>query len=105
SLKTIETDLKNNGFINNFAGFEAYRFFLEEVQLSEYINPVSEVLLAVEQDAEKQYHYTFITRQHPKLFVLDSLKNKKIETITLGKNSYQQISLDNATLYSTVKDS
>src|SRR5690606_3498033 len=39
------------------------------------------------------------------LFVLDSLKNKKIETITLGKNSYQQISLENTTLYSTVKDS
>src|SRR5690606_31487042 len=67
------------------------------------------VLLAVGQypevSEESQYHYTFITRQHPKLFVLDSLKNKKIETITVDKNSYQQISLENATLYSVVKDS
>ncbi|MBA3985400.1 MAG: hypothetical protein H0X63_02225 [Flavobacteriales bacterium] len=105
SIKTLETDLKNNTFLNNFSKTSLYSYLSDDILHTRYLNPISEVLIAFNMENDSSYLYTFITRQHPKLFLLDSLKDKKIETLTYEDFSIQKVTTDEGILFSNSTDS
>ncbi len=105
SIKTLETDLKNNTFLTNFSKTSLYTYLTEDILHTRYLNPVSEILIAFSRENDSSFNYTFITRQHPELFLLDSLKDKKIETLTYDDYSFQKITTDDGILFSTTTDS
>lgn len=105
SLKTLDSDLANNGFIEQFAFTSIHGFFSKKILSTKHFQPVSEVLIAVSKKKDSIFDYTFITRSHPQLFTIDSAVDKTVETISLGKNSFQKTTLDTHTFYSTIIDS
>ncbi|PKP25601.1 MAG: hypothetical protein CVU03_07015 [Bacteroidetes bacterium HGW-Bacteroidetes-2] len=105
SIKTLETDLKNNTFLQKFINTSLYTYLSDSILHTQYINPISEVLLAFSRDIDSGFNYTVITKQHPKLFLLDSLKNKKVETLNYSTFSIQKITTEKGVLFSNITDS
>src|SRR5690606_32143857 len=64
-----------------------------------------DVLICFSKDKTDSLHYTIITKYGKDLFVTDSLKNYKAETLTYNKTSIIKSVLKNQTFYSTVIDS
>jgi len=105
SIKTLESDLKNNTFLQQFSTTSLYSYVSNDVLYTQYLNPISEVLIAFSRDVDSSFNYTFITRQHAKLFLLDSLKNKKVETLSYANFSIQKITTEKGILFSNTTDS
>lgn len=105
SLKTLSTDIKNNDFLTKFSKADAYHFTSREIDFLEQLNPVSEVLLAFSTDKDSNSVVTLITRDHPNLFNLDSVPDKKVETLKTGTVSYQKVTIDERVVYTAVVDS
>lgn len=105
SFKTLETDLKNNAFLHQFYETSLHSYVSNDILYIKYLNPISEVLIAFSKKMDSGFNYTFITRQHPKLFLLDSLKNKKVETLSYATFSIQKITTEKGILFSNTTDS
>lgn len=105
NFSTLSSDIKNSSFLSVFSKMAFHSFFSNELQFSEYLNPSSEVLLSTSLENDSIYHITLITRQHPGLFVLDSIPEKTIETLTYQDIPLQRLTLKNQTLFTTSVDS
>ena len=105
SVKTLSTDIKNNDFLSKFSDAESYRFVRKEIDFLEHINPVSEVLLAFNNTAANTTSVTLITRNHPTLFNLDSVPDKKVETLKIEDIAYQKVTIGKREFYTATVDS
>ena len=105
NFETLQSDLKNSGFISEFSKTNASNFFKSENTVFNYLKPKSESFLCIKNRNDSVTDYTFISRQDSTLFVTDSIKNRSIETLKFDDISLQRITIDNKTAYSTIKDS
>ena len=105
NFSTLSSDLKNSSFLSVFSKMAFQSFLSDELQFSEYLNPSSEVLLSTSLENDTIHHLTLITRQYTGLFVLDSIPEKTIETLTYQDISLQRLTINNNIVYTSIVDS
>lgn len=105
AVETLGSDIKNNDFLSKFSTTSTYKFVSDEIHFLEWLKPKSEVLFAFSTEADSSGSYTLITRQHPQLFSLDSLRDKKVETLQFSDFSIQKITLNEKEVYTAAADS
>lgn len=105
NFSTLASDINNNSFLSAFSKMPFYHFFLDNLKFTQYLNPVSEVLISTSSENDSIHHLTLIARQHPGLFEVDSIPEKTIETLTYQDISLQRLTLKNQTLFTTIVDS
>lgn len=105
SFSTLQSDLKNSSFFSVFSELDIHTFFSEKLEFSNYLNPTSEVLLSTTSENDSLHHITLITRQHPNLFLPDSIPEKTIETLSYQDQSFQKLTLNEQLVYTTIVDS
>lgn len=104
-FETLRRDLGSNSLFSALGETNPYNFFVTQAGVLKYINPSSQSLLCLNTDEQGEAVFTFITQEAPNLFVLDSLKDKIVETLTYKQMSIQRVSIDNQITYTAVKDS
>jgi hypothetical protein len=104
-IEALQRTLISNSLISAFKQTKPYSFFSENAPLLKYLNPASESLLCINTPTDSTTVYTIITRAHPNLFVVDSIKNKTIETLSYNNMSLQRVTIDNQIAFTAVKDS
>jgi len=100
-LETLESDILNNGFLSLLKNTKPYSYFSQN-SLLKYLQPSSKSLLCISQNNS---NYTFITKQSPDLFEIDSIPNKTIENFIYKKHSFHEVTIDGQQIYTTLKDS
>lgn len=105
NFEALKTDLGNNSLSNLFSKSQPYAFFQENATILKHLKPDAESLLSINKLNDSTTAYTFITRESADLFVIDSLPNKTVETLTYNNKTLQRITIDEKTAYVTVKDS
>jgi len=105
NTETLKSDIRNNAFLLKFSKTNGYKNFENNLALLNYISPISEVLLCFSKDNDTNYHYTFITKEAPNLFNLDSLQNVETETIPNKKQAIIAVTIENETIFTSTIDS
>lgn len=105
NFSTLSSDIKNNSFLSVFTKLPFYSVYEHHLAFSEYLNPLSEVLISATSENDSTHHYTLTTRQHPELFALDSIQDKTVETLSYEDISLQRITLDSGIVFTTMVDS
>ena len=105
NLETLQTDLKNNSLIEIYKDMAPYKFFSNDSKLLSKLKPSGQSLLCIHKRNDTVLDYTFITRQTGSVFVADSLKNIKVETLTYDEKVVQKITLDAKVTFMATKDS
>ncbi len=102
-FETLESYIKNNGFLSQLKNTKPYTFFSER-SLIKYLHPDSTSLLCISVNKEIT-DYTFITKQTDGLFELDSIPEKTIERMNYKKHTLQLVVIDDQQIFTTIKDS
>lgn len=105
NLGTLQADLKNNSFIGYYKEMRLYDFLSEKSKLLSYLKPNGKSLLCIDKRNDTVFDYTFISRETESLFVIDSLKNSKVETITYNKKVVKKVTMENQVAFFATKDS
>jgi len=104
-FEVLQTDIKNNDLLSSFSNTSPYTFFSENSILLKHLHPTSSSLLCVNKLNDSTTAYTFITKETPGLFVVDSLGDKTIETLSYNNKTIQRITLGKQSTYTAVQDS
>ncbi|WP_271393701.1 hypothetical protein [Aequorivita sinensis] len=105
NFENLQADIENSALLSKFENTEIYSYFTKKNKILKNLHPTSQSLLSINKINDSVSAYTFITKHTDKLFQLDSVKNKSVETLTLDKKSFQRVSIDENTAYSTIIDS
>ncbi|MCG2431411.1 hypothetical protein [Aequorivita xiaoshiensis] len=105
NFENLQADIENSALLSKFENTEIYSYFTKKNNIFKNLHPTSQSLLSINKINDSVSAYTFITKHTDKLFQLDSVKNKSVETLTLDKKSFQRVSIDENTAYSTIIDS
>ncbi|MEX2349738.1 MAG: hypothetical protein WD554_02565 [Flavobacteriaceae bacterium] len=105
NFSTLSSDIENNSFLSVFDKLPFYSVYENHLAFSEYLNPISEVLISVVSENDSTHHFTLTTRQHPELFALDSIQDKTVETLDYEDISLQRITLNSGVVFTTMVDS
>ncbi|NGX84565.1 hypothetical protein [Aequorivita sp. KMM 9714] len=105
NFENLQADMENSALLSKFENTEIYSYFTKKDKILKNLHPTSQSLLSINKVNDSVSAYTFITKHTDKLFQLDSVKNKSVETLTLDKKSFQRVSIDENTAYSTIIDS
>lgn len=105
NFENLQADIENSALLSKFENTEIYSYFTKKDKILKNLHPTSQSLLSINKINDSVSAYTFITKYTDKLFQLDSVKNKSVETLTLDKKSFQRVSIDDNTAYSTIIDS
>lgn len=92
--------LKNNDFLSEFSSTKTYQNTLTKVSYLEYVQPKSESILAFTEVGTDNFEFTYITKNDADLFQLDSIKNKKAETVEFANVTFEKFTIDDAIFYS-----
>lgn len=104
-IQSLRRALSSNSLLSAFDSTKPAAFFSEKALLLKHLNPSTESLLCINTPTDSTTVYTFITREHPNLFVPDSIKDKTIETLTYNKVSIQRVTIDKQVAFTAIKDS
>lgn len=105
NFENLQADIENSALLSKFENTEIYSYFTKKNKILKNLHPTSQSILSINKINDSVSAYTFITKHTDKLFQLDSVKNKSVETLTLDKKSFQRVSIDENTAYSTIIDS
>jgi hypothetical protein len=105
NFDNFKNDLRNNGLLSNFSKTKPYTFFSEDSALLDNLNPDSKSVLAITNLNDSVTAYTFVTRETEGLFVSDSIKDIKVETLAYDNLSLQRVTTNNQTAFFAIKDS
>lgn len=102
--KSYRSDLDNNAMLKRWSA-EGGNFFPKSEELFSNLNPSSESLLAYSREKDSLWNITFISKSHPDLFPIDSIKNKTVETLTIDGHDFKRVTIDKDVAYITEIDS
>ena len=102
---TLQDDIENSSLLSKFNKTSPHLFFFEKAPLLKHLRPSSKSLLCINDINDSISAYTFISKQNKELFQPDSIPNKTIETLKIGKKSIQRITIDDQVAYSSTIDS
>ena len=73
-FESFQSELKNNQLLQSFKKPKFKQDFNTFVEYLKYIKPNSKSLLCFNELGKDSFEYTFVTKTHPDLIVLDSLQ-------------------------------
>ena len=103
--ESLETNLKNNGFINGLSKSSMYKNASKKLNHLALINTEHLIIISFLNDKNDSLQFTITTKQVPNIFETDSLSNHKIETLQIANTTAKKITFNNQVLYTTFKDS
>lgn len=102
-FEALKSDINTNSFLSKLKSSQPYLFF-EQKEVFKHLNPSSQSLICITENNDKST-ITFITRLTKDLFNIDSIPNKAVENLSLKKQSYQKISINEQDYFTLIKDS
>ena len=105
NFESFRSELKNNQLLKSFRKPFFKKDFNAFVDYLQYIKPNSKALLCFNELGKKNFEYTFITKIHPDLIVLDSLAKSSTEKIDYEGNSITKTTLNDRVNYTFIADS
>ena len=102
-LHELQSDIKNSSFLSKLKNTKPYSFFSGK-EIFKYLHPTSKSLICIS-EINNTSEFTFIAKQTDSLFKTDSIPNTIIETILFKKQPIKKISINDQTVFATVKDS
>lgn len=102
--KTFSNDLIQNAFIASSFTDSETGFFKKHESFFSSLNPEGENLLCIEKRNDSLYNFTFISSLKEDVFQMDSLSNRKLETLSIGNKSIKRIEMDNQLFFSAETD-
>jgi len=103
--KNFQENISSNSLIAQYNKSHQNIFTPEKSSFLKHLKPNSQSVLSFNNLNDSTSAYTFITKQHQKLFQPDSIKNKTIETLKINEKAIQRITIDKETVYSASIDS
>jgi len=104
-VESVKTNLNNNDFIKGISKTSVYKNVTKKLTHLKYFKTTNPVLISFLKDKNDSLQFTINTKQVEGLFVVDSLPNHKIESITIANQLAKKITYNNQVLYITFKDS
>ena len=105
NLEALQTDLRNNSLIKSYNKTGAYTFLSEKSKLLSYLEPNGRSLFCIKTRNDSIIDYTFIAKENGSIFLADSIKNIKVESLTYDKKVVQKVTLENEIAFIAIKDS
>lgn len=104
-FERFQSELKNNQLLQSFKKPKFKQDFNSFVDYLKYIKPNSKSLLCFNELGKDSFEYTFITKSHPDLIVLDSLQKATTNSITYNDTSIIETKIGDQVNYSFYTDS
>ncbi|QHI36748.1 hypothetical protein IMCC3317_21180 [Kordia antarctica] len=104
-FESFQSELKNNQLLQSFKKPKFKQDFTAFVDYLQYIKPTSKSLLCFNELGKDSFEYTFITKTHPNLIVLDSLQKATTTNINYNDASIIKTTLGNQVNYTFYADS
>lgn len=101
----FKSELKNNQLLHSFKKPKFKQDFNSFVDYLKYIKPNSKSLLCFNELGKASFEYTFITKSHPNLIVLDSLQKATTKNIAYNDTSIIETKIGDQVNYSFYTDS
>lgn len=101
----FKSELKNNQLLQSFKRPKFKQDFNSFVDYLKYIKPNSKSLLCFNELGKDSFEYTFITKSHPDLIVMDSLQKATTNSITYNNTSIIETKIGDQVNYSFYTDS
>jgi hypothetical protein len=105
NIESLKNSIKNSSFFEILSQTSTYKNLEDKLENLSLLKTNGDVLICFSKDKTDSLQYTIITKYNKNLFVTDSLKNYKEETLTYEDKSIIKSTLKNQTFYSTVIDS
>ncbi|WP_100612898.1 ribonuclease HII [Confluentibacter lentus] len=105
NIESLKSSIHNSSFFEIISQTTTYKNLEAELANISLLKPDGDILICFSKDKTDSLQYTIITKYSKKLFVTDSLKNYKEETLKYDDKSVIKSTLKNHTFYSTVIDS
>lgn len=98
--ETFKDIIKNNEFLSEFSSAKTYQTIFNKVSYLEYVHPKSESILAFTEVGTNNFEFTYVTNKDANLFHLDSIKDKKKETVEFANVTLEKYTIANDVFYS-----
>ena len=105
NIEALKSSINNSDLFKNLSNATIYKNLEDKLENISHLKPSGDILICFSKDKADSLHYTIITKDGKNLFITDSLKHYKAETLTYNKKSVLKSTLKNQTFYSTVIDS
>lgn len=102
---TFRNDLNNNALFEKTNTTSLAKFLDNYEIFLNALTPTSENLFAIQEVRDSLTAFTFIAKQSEQLFVLDSLKDKKAETLQIDNRILDRIEIAKQRIFTTTVDS
>src|SRR5690606_15998896 len=104
NIEDLKSSIHNSDFFENISNTAIYKNLETKLENLSYLEPTNDVLICFSKDKTDSLHYTIITKYSKNLFVTDSLKNYKEETLASKGKTILKSTLKNQTFFSTLLD-
>lgn len=105
NLEGFQSELKNNQLLQSFKNPKFKQDFNSFVTYLKYIKPTSKSLLCFNELGKDSFEYTFVTKSHPELIVLDSLQKATTKSISYNNTSIIETRMGKHVNYTFYADS
>lgn len=105
NIESLQNSINNNELIQEFSKSNIYKNLERKFENIDIIKSNTPILLCFSKDKNDSLNYTLITKYHDSLFVTDSLKNYKEETLLLKNNAIRKSTINKNVFFSTIIDS
>jgi hypothetical protein len=104
-LETTKKDLANGSLFTQLSKPVLYNFLKNRESFISQLKPRGESVLSIQNGIDSIQHYTFIAKDHPSIFAVDSMMNVTIEKSDYQGATIKHISTDNFNSFTTTIDS
>jgi len=105
-LPSFLADIKQNQLLLNATSTVEIAQLINNTPFLSYVNPSASSVIAFTKPNDSTQTITLITREHPMIFVVDSIDNAQVETqVLVSGDQTQKIIINNKAAFYTLKDS
>ena len=105
NIESLKSSIDNNDFLEILSNTSTYKNLNKKLKYLSLLKPKGQVLICFSKDHLDSLQYSAITKYSNNIFVRDSLKNYKEETLTYSNKSIIKSVFNNETFYSAIIDS
>ncbi|MCK0161701.1 ribonuclease HII [Allomuricauda sp. F6463D] len=104
NLTNFKSELKNNSFLTIVEGFSNTKEVLDKINALDYLSTDQTCVLALYEVGKNNFDYILVAKNDSGLFNVDSVDNKKVETLTYQQTNLTKYTVDNQEVFSMRKN-
>lgn len=104
NMEGLKSSINNSDFLQEISKTKSYKNLENRLENLSYLNPVNDILICFSSDLNDSLQYSIITKNHPDLFLTDSLPNYSEETLKYKNKTITKSTINNHTFYTTIVD-